>query len=406
MKRPRIEAALAVGLAVILLVAGGAAIYFVVTMSVHSDPASVPSSSSVAPDDQDSKAVTESRRLARALVVEENLPGLSVAVARGGTIVWAEGFGWADVERKTPVTPVTEFRIGSVSKPLTAAAAGLLRDRGRLDFDAPVQKYVTAYPAKQWPVSVRQLMGDVAGVLHVGAGDGPERMPGRHCTGLEQALPIFASDPLLFRPGTRYRYSIYGWILASAVIEAAAGESLSGFVTRELFEPLGMTHTATSEGTGVRSMAALYFPRMAQRPDLGLQEAPEADYSCWAGAGAFVSTPSDLVRFGSAMLRPGMLTSETLAVLQTPSRLESGASTDYALGWKVERVDIGGVSERVLVHRGSPSGGTASLLAFPDRDLVVAAIANVSYGKGVHPFGVKVGEVFGGCTRLKPCGAR
>jgi serine beta-lactamase-like protein LACTB len=88
--------------------------------------------------------VEEARRLARSPLVDENLPGLSVAVALDGEIVWAEGFGWAEVERGAPVTPLTRFRIGSVSKPLTAAAVGLLHDRGRIDLDAPLSTRCTS----------------------------------------------------------------------------------------------------------------------------------------------------------------------------------------------------------------------------------------------------------------------
>jgi serine beta-lactamase-like protein LACTB, mitochondrial len=93
-----------------------------------------------------------------------SLPGLSVAVAADGELVWAEGFGFADVRRRAPVTPLTKFRLGSVSKTLTAAAVALLHDRGRIDFDAPVQTYVPSYPHTPWPITTRQLLGDIASV--------------------------------------------------------------------------------------------------------------------------------------------------------------------------------------------------------------------------------------------------
>ena len=104
--------------------------------------------------------------------------GLSVAVAVNGGIVWAESFGWADVDGRTPVTPLTRFRLGALSKPLTAVAAALLYDGGRLNLDAPVQRYVPAYPGKQWAVTTRQLMGDVAGVHRI-RGDNNDAMPVR-----------------------------------------------------------------------------------------------------------------------------------------------------------------------------------------------------------------------------------
>jgi serine beta-lactamase-like protein LACTB, mitochondrial len=128
--------------------------------------------------------------------------------------------------------------------------------------------------------------------------------------------------------------------------------------------------------------------------ELGVEEASRADYSCFAGSGAFLSTPSDLVRFGSAMLKPGLLKADTIALLQTPLRLESGASTGYAPGWNVETVQLGGAPARLVGHRGSSMGGTTSLMTFPDRGLVIAAASNVSSAKGVAPLGLKVAEAF------------
>jgi serine beta-lactamase-like protein LACTB, mitochondrial len=396
MTRRRAEAAFAVLFSTALVLVGGAAVYFVSTISVHTDPAAVPSTAAEAQAEGYSGPVEESRRLARALLVEENLPGLSLAVAVDGEIVWAEGFGWADIEARAPVTPVTRFRLGALSKPLTAAGVALLHDRGRIDLDAPVQRYVAAYPEKQWTVTTRQLMGDVAGVHRI-RGDNNDAMPGRHCASLDEALTLFAGEPLMFRPGSEYRYSIYGWILVSAVVEGAAGEPFPAFMTRELFEPLGMERTVLEKADGVpEGTTSFYGPRTAMRTELGVEEVSPAHYSCLAGAGAFLSTPSDLVRFGSAIQKPGLLKADTIALLQTPLRLESGVFSEYALGWKVESVQLAGASVRLQAHRGSPAGGSISLMLFPDLGLVIAAASNVTHAKGVASLGLKVAETFAG----------
>ena len=159
-------AALAVLFAGLVLIGGGAA-WLLPPIPVHEDAAAIPSAAAAAHADRYAGAVDESRRLARALVAGDNLPGLSVAAAIDGEIAWAEGFGWSDVDRRTALTPDTRFRLGALSKPLTAVAAALLHDQGRLDLDAPIQRYVPAYPRKQWTVTTRQLMGDVAGVHRI-----------------------------------------------------------------------------------------------------------------------------------------------------------------------------------------------------------------------------------------------
>ena len=162
-------AALIAGAAVVVVL-GAAVLYLGSTViPVHTNPAAIPSAAGDAIGGREGAAVDEARRLARALLVAENLPGLSVAVAVDGTVVWTEGFGYAALDR-TPVTPLTRFRLGALSKPMTSVAAALLHDRGRLDLDAPVQRYVPEYPQKKWTVTIRQLMGDVAGV-HRGRGD-------------------------------------------------------------------------------------------------------------------------------------------------------------------------------------------------------------------------------------------
>ena len=379
--RWRIEAALAVLFAVVMLVVGGGAAWVMSTKRkpFHEDAAAVPSTPAAASSDRYAAPIEASRRLARVLVVGDNLPGLSVAVAVDGEIVWAEGFGWADVESRAPITPVTRFRLGALSKPLTAVGAALLHDRGRLDLDAPVQRYVPAYPKKQWTITTRQLMGDVAGV-HRLRGDDNDAMPTAHCASLDEAVALLDGDPLLFEPGTQHRYSIWGWVLVSAVVEGAAGEPFSRFMVRQVLQPLGMERTVVAETEGLEGIAH----GAGRRPD----------YSCVAGGGAFLSTPTDLVRLASAMLKPGLLRADTIAAFQTPTRLVSGASTTYALGWTVNSVRLAGEPARIVRHRGSPAGGTVSLLTFPDLGLAIAAAANVADARGVDPFALEIAEAF------------
>ena len=385
---------LAIGLAIVPLAAGGGVLYFLITISpVHPAAEAVPSSATDAPAAAWSGAIENGRGLARAMTQAENLPAVSVAVAVDGRIVWAEAFGWADVERRVPATPLTTFRIGAVSQVLTAAAAGVLADRGLLDLDAPVQLYVPAFPEKQWPTTTRQLLGHIGGVRDFP--DEHESLSTDHCGTTAEAMEPFAADPLLFRPGTEFRHSAYGYVLVSAAIEAAAGAPFFLFMQREVFEPLGMNDTGPDPAADdVAGRASFYFPRFMARTSLGLHPTRPVDYSCFSGAGAFLSTPSDLARFGSALMRGGLLRAETAATLQAPLRLESGEFTGRALGWKPETVTLHGAPARLVGRASNPFGGTASLLMFPDQGLVIAITSNVSYARGVAPFGLQLAELF------------
>jgi len=236
-------------------------------------------------------------------------------------------------------------------------------------------------------------MGDIAGV-HVIRGDNNDNPPGGQCANLDEALATFADEPLLFEPGTRYRYSTYGWILVSAVVEAAAGRPLSLFMTREILEPLAMESTVLEDGADVPDITSFYIPRASLRTKLGVRKVARPHNSCLAGAGAFFSTASDLARFGSAMLKPGLLNAETIALLQTPLRLQSGAATDFALGWKVERVQLAGAPARMVAHRATPNGSTVALLLFPDYGVVVAAAANIAPAEDVDATSRRIAEAF------------
>ena len=373
-------ALIVVAVGLLLTVILGLPVYMSATAtSLHPDPRDVPSSTQSAPLPEWANAVEQGRRLVRASLAEQNLPALSVAIGIGGDIVWAEGFGWANLENRTPVTPDTRFRIGTASKALTSAAVGLLLEEGRLKLDDVIQTYVPEFPEKQWRVTLRHLMGHLAGVRNDGGDEGP--LLSERCQRIVDGLPLFAERTLLFEPGTQYRYSSYGWILVSAAVEAAANEPFLTFMRKRIFEPLGMDHTrADSVTEPIANRATPYFPRFAADPRYGLHLMRQIDYSCYAGSSAFLSTPSDLVRFGMAINGGKLLQPTTVQLLQTSQRLASGQETGYGLGWDLETVTLAGAHTRVVGHDGESLGGpVASLMIVRERGLAVAVTSNISY---------------------------
>jgi len=397
MSKRRIETWLAVFVGAVslgLLAIGGLWVYISATATpLHPNAQDVPSVTHSAPSSKWNAAVEQARQIARAHLVDQNLPGLSVAVGDGGEIVWAEGFGWADLEKKTPVAPETRFRIGTASTPLTSAAAGLLLEQGRLNLDEPIQKHVPDFPTKQWPVTLGQVMGHLAGLPNDGGDEG--ELFGQHCDRPVDALQHFAGRSLRFEPGTEYRYSNYSWIVVSAAIEAAADELFLTFMRQRIFEPLGMNDTdadSSNETTGDR--ATSYFPRFAADPRYGPDLMREIDLSCYAGSSVFVSTPSDLVRFAMAISGGKLLKPETVQLLQAPQRLKSGAETGYGLGWDLETETVAGTPTRVIGHDGELLGGMASsLLTFPEQGIVVSVTSNTSYAS-TSALAVKIAEAF------------
>jgi CubicO group peptidase (beta-lactamase class C family) len=360
---------------------------------LHQDAHSIGSAARSAPAPKWAGAVTQGQEAVRAALLAQNLPGLSAAVGAGGEIVWAEGFGYADLEKKTGVTPDTRFRIAEVSIPLTSAAAGLLVEKRLLNLEADIQRYVPEFPAKPWPVTVRELMSHQAG-MRTDAGDEEPLM--ERCERTADGVRRFADSSLRFEPGTQARSSTYGWILVSAAIEAAAGQPFFTFMRAQIFEPLRMTSTRPEAWQeAIPNRAIFYFPRFGGDPRYGPELTREGDQSCFAGAGAFLSTPSDLVRFGMAIGGGTLLRPETVETLQTPQRLTTGEDTGYGLGWKIETVTLAGSPARMAGHGTRPDfiGGTASLLTFPDRGLVVAVTSNESFAD-TKSIALKVADAF------------
>jgi serine beta-lactamase-like protein LACTB, mitochondrial len=385
-----------IGIGVFVVFLAGLGIYtFVMAVStkLHPNPKEVPSVALAAPSPKWAPAVDQGRELARAGLVHQNLPGLSVAVGVGGDIVWAEGFGWADMENRVPVAPGMRFRIGHASNSLTSVAVGLLLEKGRLRLEDEIQTYVPEFPRKQWPVTLRQLMGNVAGVRHYESDE--DFTPTAHCDRATEGLKRFADHPLRFEPDTQYGYSTFGWVLVSAAVEAAANEPFFTFMRTQIFKPLGMADTTPDSATEpVPDRATFYFPRFGGDPRYGPELAREGDYACFAGAGAFLSTPSDLVRFGLAITSGKLLQPATLKTLQTPQRLASGEETGYGLGWDLATVSIAGETTRQVGHGGEFfMGGSTSFITFPERGVVVAVTTNTSFAD-VKSIALKIAQAF------------
>jgi CubicO group peptidase (beta-lactamase class C family) len=398
MQKIRLQTWLAIGvigIGVLLVAIPGMWVYMSATATpLHPNPQDVPTATKPAPSSALTNAVEAARSIVRAELVGQNLPGVSVAVGIGSDLVWGEGFGWADLENRVAVTPSTRFRIGTASMALTSAGVGLLLEQGRLTLDETIQTHVPAFPSHQWPVTLRQVMAHTAGIRTDSGDEGP--LLAARCDDVREAVEQIADYPLLFEPGTTFRRSSYGWILVSAAVEAAADEPFHTFMRRHVFEPLGMDDTRPDAIEPIANRAVPYFPRFAADPRYGPDLMRPLDYSCYAGASAFLSTPSDLVRFAQGIAIGTFLQPTTVGQLQTSARLPTREETGYGLGWDIKIATLHGQPARVVGHDGEVLGGpVASMLMFPEHGIVVSVISNTSYAD-TFALAVKIAEVFVG----------
>lgn len=290
--------------------------------------------------------------------------GLSAAISVDGAIVWAGGFGWADVERGVPMTDMTVSRFGSISKPIATVAVMRLVEQGRLDLDAPIASYVPDYPRPQAErITTRQLLSHTAGIRHY---RGNEFLSDVHYDDVFAPLAVFAGDSLLFEPGTRYSYSTYGFTVVSAVTEAIDGRPWTELMRTDVLDMLDMATVQPEWTDTVIELLATFYNRSGD----SLVVAPRVDNSNkWAGGG-LVGDVRDLVRFGHGITANWLLSRASRDEMWTRQTPPDGES--YGLGWRVGEL----AGHRAVSHSGGSMGATAMLIVLPDDGIVVGVLGN------------------------------
>lgn len=308
-------------------------------------------------------------RLADDWRVGVNVPGLSAAVVQGDQVVWAQGFGIADIEQNVMVRPESVFRIASISKPITAVAVMQLVERGLVSLEDPIQKYVPSYPRKpQGEIRIRHLLTHTSGIRHY---RGNEFSLAESFPSLDRAIAIFRNDPLESAPGERYLYSTYGYNLLQGVIEQVTSRSFDEYLRSAIFGPAGMTTTYLERPQEIVRHRVRQYVR-GTTPFSWLN-APYVDLSAkWAGGG-LIATAGDIARFDIALNQGKLLRADTLERMYTSARLTNGNQTGYGLGWMVNQQ-----GPRLFVaHSGGAMGGTTYLLREPKARTAAVIFANL-----------------------------
>ena len=308
-------------------------------------------------------------------------PGFGVAVGLANEVVFEKGYGLSDVENKVPATAKTLYRTASIAKSFTAVIALHLADEGRLDLEAPVQQYVPEFAEKQWPVNSRQLLSHLSGIRHYTKES--ETRVTRHFNSLRGALAIFANDPLLHEPDTKFLYSSYGYNLLGAVAESAAATNFSTLLERTILKPAGLASTCIDEQERI-------IPDRARGYALSyglLSNCDLHDTSMKIPGGGLLSTPADLVRFIQAVHSGKLLKPETVKRMWTKQQTKDGTQTSYGLGW---RVSADTAEVRTVGHNGAQAGTVTLMELQPDTGRAVAVMCNLEKA----PIAVLVEAIF------------
>src|SRR6266576_5572207 len=275
-----------------------------------------------------------------ALMSSKHIPGLSIAIVSDNQLRWQSGYGTADLENSVPAKAATVYRIASIAKPITAVAVMQLVERGKLDLDAPIQKYVPTFPTKPWPITTRQLLGHLSGIRNYKQNEFPNQADStRFYNSLTEALSMFKDDPLDFEPGTKFSYTTYGYTLLGTVIEGASGMSYVDYMRENVFKPAKMNHTqADNVYDIIPNRARGYHPKVYGKFDGNLRNADLSDTSYKIPAGGLVSTVEDLANFAIAVQNGVLIKKETFEQMSTPQKTREGKATAYGLGWYLDGV--------------------------------------------------------------------
>ncbi len=317
--------------------------------------------------------------LADSIMQAKQIPGMAISVMRDGRFLWSGGFGHADLEQDVHVDPgTTKFRIGSISKSLTAVGLAKLVADGKIYLDSSIYFYLPDFPKKKWRPTVRQVASHTGGIRHY---NGDEFQMNRRFSSVTEGLSIFEDDSLMCRPGTEYNYSTYGYNLLGAIIEKTSGESFVPWMNKNVIEPMDLQQT-------VPDFYDSLIPSRAQpyeRTSTGWINSPTVDNSYkWAGGG-YLSTSEDLVRFGQAVLTHRVISEEALNEFIQPYRLSNGELTAYGLGWSLRTED----GRKTFGHSGGSVGGTSRLILYPEEGLIVSVVTNLSSADlGDFPFDI------------------
>ncbi len=297
-------------------------------------------------------------------------PGAAVMVIRNGEILHAAGYGYADLEHRTPITPQSSFRLASVSKQFTAMAVMILAERGQLAYDDPVVKYLPELGRFGDEITVRHLLTHTGGLPDYY--DALEEVSADHMPDTEEAMEFLAGwGEVLFLAGERYEYSNPGYEMLALVVERTSGQRFGRFVEENIFAPLGMSDSV------IRDSSEPEIPNRVlgyARGDAGFTLDDDHNLNHIIGSGGMYSTVEDLASWDEALYTDTLVRRETLEEAWSPVRLAGGDEFPYGFGWRLG--GYGGLGRRVC-HSGHWLGFSTFITRYPERGLTVIVLSNI-----------------------------
>lgn len=331
-------------------------------LTLASTPAAAQHAGGVDPQRLDSVA-----RYVEAEMHRLHIPGMSVAILRGDSLVMARGFGYANVELRVPSSDSTIYQSGSVGKQFTSAAIMLLAERGELSLDDPITRWLPEGKVAWKGITIRHLLSHTSGIANYTDGAVDLRKEYSETDLVKLAL----KSPLDFRPGTHWNYSNTGFVLLGAIVRRVTGQFYGDFLHDNVFVPLGMrTARIISEADIVPNRASGY--RLVG-DSLRNQEWVSPSLNTTAD-GALYLTVRDLAAWAVGLNHGRVPSAASLTTTWTPIALTTGGTFPYGFGWALSPQR--GVQK--IAHTGSWQGFKTAIARYPTLGLTVITMANLA----------------------------
>src|ERR1017187_2544700 len=306
-------------------------------------------------------------RIAGQVLEQTGVPSASVAVVKGGKLVYTQAYGKARLESPIAATPEMRYSIGSISKQFTAAAILLLQEDGKLSIDDAVGKYVPGLTRGN-EVTIRQILSHTSGYQDFWAED-YVMTPMLHAESAQQILDTWGKKALDFEPGTQWQYSNTNFVIAGRIVEQVTGQPLMDLLTRRIFQPLGMKSVWNSDEAKLTQADATAYYGHALGP---LRVAPKEGRGWMFAAGELAMTAHDLALWDESLIAQSILKPESYKLMFTEVKLKDGKGTQYGLGVDVRERD----GHRSIEHSGEVSGFVSDNEVLVDDGVAVAVLTN------------------------------
>jgi CubicO group peptidase (beta-lactamase class C family) len=300
---------------------------------------------------------------------DENAPGYVAAVVQDNEIIFQHAGGMANIAQREVVSPQTNFRLASVAKQFTAMCVMLLRERGQLDYDQPINSILATLPAFAECITIRHLLNHTSGLIAY-----EDLLPPDLKTPLKDAdvLELVSrTTETYFPPGSQFRYSNTGYALLAVIIEKLSALCFPEFLEQNIFQKLGMEGTiAHEEGISTVPNRAYGY----RRENGAWADADQNMTSHVLGDGGIYCSLSNYIKWSEALESDELLPREIIAQAWQPARLTTGEEAPYGMGWRIETVN----GDRIPYHPGSTTGFNNYVRRIPHRDKVIIVLSNRS----------------------------